>query len=228
MLLKASGVLTLIFFGVATFNSGFSVDNKKPNSIIYVQNSDDNSAYFATYNNTLDAYTEQIFDENKIKGGIPNAETNSKYKTKFKYHIKTDNRGFKSSKINIELDTLIGDKRLLELLIKPNRKINKYELLTNKKIVLNQFKVNDALLSKGKKYEVEKGVFLVYYMANTDKNVTISFSIDKGETLDVVLNEVSYDLLSNEKFSIKPRTEEMMTMPFVTNDAIIISKKLQL
>ena len=65
-------------------------------------------------------------------------------------------------------------------------------------------------------------------MANTDKNVTLSFSIDKEKPLDLILNEVSFDLLTNSSFSIKPRSEEMMPMPFVTNDAIIISKKLKI
>jgi len=33
-MLKLSGLLTIIFFDVATFNSGFSIDNKKPNSLV--------------------------------------------------------------------------------------------------------------------------------------------------------------------------------------------------
>ena len=49
-MLKLSGLLTIIFFGFATFNSGFSIDNKKPNSIVYIQNSDTKTAYFGTYN----------------------------------------------------------------------------------------------------------------------------------------------------------------------------------
>ena len=69
---------------------------------------------------------------------------------------------------------------------------------------------------------------LIYYMANSDKNVTLTFSIQKDEKLDIILNEISYDLLENPHFSIQPRSEEVMPMPFVTNDAIIISKKLNI
>ena len=65
-------------------------------------------------------------------------------------------------------------------------------------------------------------------MANSDKSVTISFSIYKDDELNIILNEISYDLLENQNFSINPRSEEMMPMPFVTNDAIIISKKLKI
>ena len=65
-------------------------------------------------------------------------------------------------------------------------------------------------------------------MANSDKNVRISFTIDKNVKPDFTLSEVSYDLLSNKKFSLKPRSEIMMPMPFVVNDAIICSRKIKL
>ena len=225
-MLKLSGVFTIIFFVYASYNSGFSVDNKKPNSIVYIQNSDDKTAYFGTYNTTLDSYTKQIFDETATKGSIVNAETKSKYNTRFKYHIKTENRNIASSNIAIEIDTIIGKNRFIELTISPNRKVNKLEFITKKSITLKQFKVNDALVLKGKNYTVKNGTFLIYHLANTDKEVTLSFTIDVKQELDFVLNEVSYDLLSNSNFKIKPRSEAMMPMPFVTNDAIIISKKL--
>lgn len=227
-MLKLSSLLTIIFFGIATYNSGFSIDNKKPNSIVYIQNSDNKTAYFGTYDTTLDKYTKQIFNKSAIKGGINSAETKSKYNTRFAYHKKTDYKDIPSSTINIDFDTIIGNKRLLELEIVPNRKINKFEFITDNKLTLNQFKVNDALVNNGKKYTLEKGTFLIYYMANSDKSVTISFSIYKDDELNIILNEISYDLLENQNFSINPRSEEMMPMPFVTNDAIIISKKLKI
>ena len=225
---KTVGILAIIFLGIATYNSGFSVDKKKPNSIVYVQNSDDNTAYFGTYNTTLDSYTKQIFDATSTKGSIKNADTKSKYNTRFKYHKKTENRAISSSEITTEIDTIIGSKRYLELIITPNRKINKYEFITKNKLNLQQFKVNDVLVNDGKTYNVKSGTFLVYHLGNKDKEVALSFAIDKATNLDLILNEISYDLLRNANFSINPRTEEMMPMPFVTNDAIIITKKLNL
>ena len=58
---KWAGFLALLFFIIATYNSGFSVDNKKPNSLVYIENYDTKTAYFGTYNTTLDTYTKQIF-----------------------------------------------------------------------------------------------------------------------------------------------------------------------
>ena len=225
---KTVGVLAIIFFSLATYSSGFSVDKKKPNSIVYIQNSDDKTAYFGTYNQTLDEYTKQIFDENAIEGGIVNAETKSKYNTRFSYHKKTDFRNIKSSDIVTELDSVIGNKRFIELTITPNRKVNKLEFITKKELKLHQFKINDVLVNDGKTYNVKRATFLIYHVANLDKEITLSFSVSKDYNFDVILNEISYDLLENSNFNITPRSEEMIPMPFVTNDAIIISKKLVL
>jgi hypothetical protein len=225
---KWTGFLTVVFFGIATYNSGFTIDHKKPNSLVYVQNSDNKTAYFGTYNTTLDTYTKQIFKGDFIAGGIENAETKSKYNTRFNYAKKTDYKAISSSKITTELDTIIGEKRFLEIIITPERKINKLEFSTKNPLLLNQFKVNDVLVNDGKKYGVKQGSFLVYHLGNSDKEVTLSFSIEKNVVLNITLNEISYDLLTNKNFNLNPRTEAMMPMPFVTNDAIIISKKLAL
>jgi len=223
---KWTGFLALLFFIIATYNSGFSVDNKKPNSLVYIENYDTKTAYFGTYNTTLDTYTKQIFKDDFTKGGIENTETKSKYNTPFNYAKKTAYKAISSSEIKTELDTLIGKKRFLELTITPKRKINKLEFLTKSKLTLYQFKVNDELVNKGKKHSLKSGTFLVYRLGNNDKEVTLSFSVNVDQNLELTLNEVSYDLRTNKNFNLKPRAEDMMPMPFVTNDAIIISKQL--
>ena len=223
---KWAGFLALLFFIIATYNSGFSVDNKKPNSLVYIENYDTKTAYFGTYNTTLDTYTKQIFKDDFTKGGIENTETKSKYNTPFNYAKKTAYKAISSSEIKTELDTLIGKKRFLELTITPKRKINILQFLTKSKLTLYQFKVNDELVNKGKKHSLKSGTFLVYRLGNNDKEVTLSFSVNIDQNLELTLNEVSYDLRTNKNFNLKPRAEDMMPMPFVTNDAIIISKQL--
>ena len=195
---------------------------------MYIQNSNDSTAYFGTYNKTLDAYTSQIIDENSVKGSIESAETKSKYNSRFTYHKKTEFKNIASENITITTDTILGKKRFLEVIVSPERNVNKLEFITKDKVTLQQFKVNDALVLKGKNYTVNYGTFLIYHMANSDEDVTLTFTVDKNEKLDFILNEISYDLLTNDNFKITPRTDEMMPMPFVTNDAIIITKKLKI
>ena len=107
--------------------------------------------------------------------------------------------------------------------------LEKYENMNSKvEEAMLCFGAIDVLVNNGKSYNVKNGTFLIYHLGNEDKNVTLSFAIDKDAVLDIILNEISYDLLRNSNFSINPRSEEMMPMPFVTNDAIIIIKKIAL
>lgn len=220
------GFFAIILFGAATFNSGFSIDKKRPNSLVYIQNEDDKSAYFATYNKTLDNFTKQILTTDVVKGGIPSADTKSKYNTRFNYHKKTDNKNIKISDVSIKTDTVMGNERLIEFKLKPNRKVNKFELFNNNPISIKELCVNGAYVNKGKPFKVKQKTLIVYTMANTDEDLLVSLTVDKNDKPSITINEVSYDLLSNKNFTIQPRSETMMPMPFVTNDAIICTKTI--
>lgn len=93
------------------------------------------------------------------------------------------------------------------MVITPNRKANKYKFIANNKVTLQQFRVNEALVNNGKNYMVEKGTLLIYFMSNSDENLTLYFSLNKDENLDLILNEISYDLLTNSNFTINPRSK---------------------
>lgn len=224
--IKFSGVFALVFFGLATFNSGFDTDKKKPNSLVYVQNMTENKAFFGTYNSVLDDFTNPYFGDTKEGDHLKSAETKSKYTTRFTYATETENRKIPTSSISIELDTVIEGKRFLDLRITPARKVNKYEFSTRKKISLDGFKVNGALVNEGNTYSRNKGTFLVYHMGNSDQELRLSFSLEVGTEVPIIINEISYDLLANSLFDIKPRTKEMMPMPFITNDAIIVTNEV--
>jgi len=225
---RIAGLISIIFFGLATFNSGYSTDKRKPNSIVFIQDSDTNNSYWATYNKQLDGFTKQVFRNDYIEGGIPFIEGKSKYNTMFSYHKKAKNKNFSTSDITINQDTVINNERNLNFTITPTRRINRYEFNNNSTIKLKNFVINGAFYNDGKEFTASKGTLLIYQMANSDKDLNISFTIDKNATPYIVLNEISYDLLSNEKFNLKPRNEIMMPMPFVVNDAIICSKRIKL
>ncbi|MDX8552108.1 M20/M25/M40 family metallo-hydrolase [Tenacibaculum sp. 1B UA] len=223
-----TGFLALLFFVLATFNSGFSIEKKKPNSLVFIQNSDTNTSYWASHNKTLDGYTKQYFNDESKQGGIDLMAGKSKYNTSFNYYQKAENKNIPISNIKINKDTLINNLRNVSFTIAPTRNIDKYELYTNTQIELTNLTVNGTLYDKGEAFTTGKGTLLIYQMANTDKDLTISFTINKNTQPDIVINEISNDLLSHPKFTIRPRSEIMMPMPFVVNDAIICTRKLEL
>ena len=223
-----TGFLTILFFGIATFNSGFSSEKKKPNSLVFIQDAESKTSYWVTHNKTLDGYTKQIFDTNYQQDNFPLDAGKSKYNTSFNFYKKSEEKNIKTSKITVLKDTIFNAKRHLKLTINPTRKINKYELFTTDFLTLTNFTVNGTLYDNGKPFTAKKGTLLIYQMANTDKDLTVEFSIDDTINPELILNEISYDLLSHPKFNIKPRSEIMMPMPFVINDAIICSQKIKL
>ena len=225
---RLSAFLTLVFFVVAFFNSGFSTDKKKPNSLVYVQNSNDSVAYWGTYNKVLDPFIQQKLGERPQKGGIPSAETKSKYNTRFSYHQKAPFVSLPTAQVAIFRDTIEDGTRLLEILITPKGNVRKLELSSKDSIGFKQLMVNTFPVNNGKEYGVKKGSFLIYHFGNQDKELLLQMALDTLMKPEIILNEISDDLLTHPLFSVKPRSEDMMPMPFVTNDAIIRTKKIQL
>ena len=224
---KLSGGLAILFFSIATFFSGFTIDKKKPNSLIYIQNMENSTSCWGTYNTVLDDFVSQKIKKEPHSTSIENAETRSKYNTRFTYAVKAEKKSIKISDIIIEQDTIINGERILEFIISPNRKINKYQLSLREQVDFNYLKVNSVSVKEGS-FSKKKGQFLVYHMGNEDKNLRIGVSISKEDSLVLLLNEISYDLLNNPLFEIEPRTDIMMPMPFVTNDAIITYQTIPL
>lgn len=216
----------IIFSVIATLKSDFTVDQKKPNSLVYVE--DGNKAFWATYNHVLDDYTKQKLGETPKKGTIESALTKSKYNTPIRYFSNTTIKNIPKSIISIVKDTVIGKNRNIRVLIHPQRKVNKYELSVLDSLTFYSAKVNGASINKDRSFTASKGSFLIYHMGNSDGNLDFSFEISNEVTPTIIVNEISYDLLKNPQFEIQPRSEKMMPMPFVTNDAIMCIQKIEL
>lgn len=219
------GFLSILLFVIASIKSGVSINKKKPNSLVYIQNSEDKTALWATYNKTLDNYTKQIFNTDFSKGSISDAETLSKYNTKFNYYKKAPFKDVKNSDIIVSIDTIIGEQREICFTIKPFRKISKYELFSKNKLTVSYATVNSTTIYDSVKVLKNETLF-VYHMSNRDKELKVSLTFNKNEQPRIILNEISNDLLTHPKFKLQPRSENMIPMPFVTNDAIISSKIL--
>ncbi len=223
--------LSLLIFIAASFKSGYNVDRKQPNSIIYILDADKNEAYWASNNKNVDDFTGQFLGENPVKGGFDKTTTASKYGTKISFHKKTEVKTIIQPKIEIHKDTIINDFRYINLKIIPQRTINRIELLSLDTTSFKTFAVNGESLQKSENsefvFKTNKQV-LSYYFSNVDKDLSIEFSVPKEQNLSFIIYETSYDLLESMAFDITPRTKTMMPMPFVINDAIIVKKQINL
>ncbi|PKP13480.1 MAG: peptidase M28 [Bacteroidetes bacterium HGW-Bacteroidetes-3] len=228
--------LVFLFIGLmalisASLFSSYSVDRKKPNSVLYVFDSNKNEAYWASYNTQTDDFTKQFLGENPTKGSYDENTTASKYKTSIQFHVKTAVINLEKPVISIVLDTLIGADRKIHLRIKSPRNANKVEVLTKLPIQFKSFLVNgessEIVKNSNYVFSVEKGTIINFYRTGKDEIIDIEFVVDKDQKMDIDILEAKYDLFTNPQFKITPRTEIMMPMPFVLNDATVIKTNMK-
>jgi len=222
------GLMALIS---ASVFSSYSVDRKKPNSVLYVFDSNKNEAYWASYNIETDDFTKQFLGENPSKGSYDENTTASKYRTNIQLHAKATIINLEKPVISIVSDTIIGTDRKLVLRIESPRNANKVELLAKIPIQFKSFMVNKEPLKNDTNgqyvFFVEKGTIMNFYRTSKDEIIEIEFVVDKNQVMDIDVLEAKYDLFTNPQFKIRPRTDLMMPTPFVLNDATVIKTNLK-
>ena len=218
----------LLFAGFmvsAHMNSGFTKNNPKPTSLLYVLNTDERNAMWATYEHQLSDWTSQYITNQVADSNLTKKTISSKYGSNFTF---TNNAPFKDvpkPTIEVQLDTIIGSKRKLRVYITPNRPINRLEVFTNNAKV-DKATVNGIELSEYFLKNRGNRKLITHYIS--DKNYTdITLEIPKQETLELTIYEASNDLLNNALFTIPQRKEYQIPMPFILNDAILTIQKIR-
>ena len=223
------GVLALI---TASFFAPYNVDRKQPNSILYVLDADKNEAYWASYNLKVDEFTKQFLGDNPTEGNYDKNTTASKYKTSIQLHKKTEILNLEKPLITVVSDTIINSDRKICLSILSVRNANKIEMLTNIPIHFKSFKVNEEEVSNKSASEyvfsIDKGTIMSYYRTNKNDIIDIEILVDKNQIIDIDILEAKFDLFTNPVFNSKPRSEIMMPMPFVLNDASVIKTNIKI
>lgn len=219
----------LLFIGFmvsAHLYSGFTSENAKPTSLLYVLNTDQKRAQWATYENELSTWTSQYLGENKKRpDSLSFFKISSKYSTGFTFVADAPIKELLPPKIEITLDTVIGNKRMFELCISPQRDVNRLDVFTNELNIL-EAKINNVALSDHYLSHRKGGKLITHFISDNDFT-EIQLSIPKDESLKLTLYEASNDLLDNPSFSIPARPEATIPMPFVLNDAVLLIKTIK-
>ncbi|MHA7055738.1 M28 family peptidase [Aquimarina sp. M1] len=230
-------VLALVCLGTSHFKSDFTIERQKPNSLVYILHEDENKAYWASYDHTLDSWTKNYIDrlENLAKDWNQNT-VESKYSTSFNYVNNAPLKELKSSKIEISFDSIQKDTRILDICIRPQRDINRIDLFMDKSFTFRSMLANgvapkDIIRRDGSVYNAFTKRWnnrLLTYHIKDKEPLELRMQFHKDSVPEIVLYESSYDLLENDQFSIPERNETMIPKPFVLNDAVTIKKTLRL
>jgi len=214
-------------FGLAAhFNSGFDKENGKPTSLLYVLDADENVAQWATYERILSPWTAQYLKtDEKDPNEIAGQTVDSKYNSGFTQVSQAPIKDIPPPTILKTGDTLIGGQRVLDILIAPQRDVNRLDVYTNE-VSISKAIVNGISLSE---YDLEhrKGRRLVSHHISNNDTTQMTLSLPKDEILELTLYEASNDLLDNPQFTIPARPEDNIPMPFVLNDAVLVIKTLR-
>ena len=225
-MISLTGLTTLILFFMAFLNNGFDEENKKPNSIVYYTDLDKAESFWMSYDKNLDDFTKQFLGENPSTD-VDKFVSRSKYSTSYRYINETNYRDIASSTVEVLTDSVYGNKRKVSISIIPQRKINSLQIMTKDSLVFDFLAVQNVSLEK-ENFKINSGRILTYIPSYNDKRVVIDMIFDNKLNSEFNLIETSFDLMTNTNFNFKPRSKIMMPMPFVTNDAIILSKNISL
>lgn len=213
--------VAIVAFITASFQSSYTIDRKKSNSINYVLNIDDNKATWGSYDNSTDAFTQQFFGDDPIinKGGHT-LEKNAEIKP------------IAQPKIDVKNDTIIGDFRHISFDIVTQRNVRMIQFLAESDFTIKNLSINESEVKKDKDKDYvfntkDYKYLFAYYFAFKDSVLNIQFSIPKNEMPKFIIYEWSFDLHTNPHFNIKPRADYMMPSRWPTSDAIILVKKIE-
>ncbi|MBF4517112.1 M28 family peptidase [Flavobacterium sp. ANB] len=222
-------IISIGFFVYAGYHSGYQHGEAKSNSLLYVYNADNDSAFWTTYDTNLDDWTKTYLGNTNQKAvGLNGLPIASKYNSTFTYSAIAPKVAVPKPTITFIKDSVIGNNRYLKIKITPNRKVNRYDIFANPKMTFYNFKANGVSTSgeKGNRLERDDIKILCYYVVGNEPLV-LDFYINKSSVFDMDLIESSFDLMTNPLFQIKPRSDWMMPTPFVLNDAVLIQQKIK-
>lgn len=221
-------IIAIGFFTKAHYDSGYEEGKAKSNSLLYVYNADTDRANWLTYDVNLDSWTKEYLGENP-KNATLMKETPlaSKYNSGFTYTAMAPKKAIPKPTIAFLKDSIAGNRRYLKIRISSNRKVNRYDIFANEKMVLNNFTANGAhqLEQKGTRFNRKGKMVLSYYVVDNEP-LEMQFTVNASTVFDMQLLESSFDLISNPLFNIKKRAPWMMPTPFVLNDAVVIKQRI--
>ena len=215
-------IIAAIILVFAHINAPFTPERPKPNSLLYVQNQDTNQSYFATYDFLLDNWTAPYFNQ---KDSVASTLLfSSKYNTGFSKTAKTTSINLPEADVVIEHDSIVDNNRIIHLCITPQRSLQTLDIRSNTKSQFTHFELNGTTVPTNKKsrFFKEGDPKIVTYYFTDDKPIELKLSLPNNVKPHLELNEIAFDLLSNSKANVSPRSNDMIPKPFVVNDATIV------
>jgi len=224
-------LIAIGFFVGAHLNSDFTENQQKPNSLVYFYDADTDESFWTTYDRTLDEWTKNYLDKDAKKASdVISNVTSSKYSTGYTFAEKAPKKNVPLPEIYMQRDTVIGSYREVRFTIHPQRIVNRLTLFSDKEVDFKDFEVNGLALPKnnssGNALENRSSTNLLSYYVTDSDSLEVFYRVHKDVDASIILQEISFDLLENELFTLPNRNKNRMPKPFITTDAVIVQLKI--
>lgn len=223
-------VLSVGFFTTAHFKSDYTKGKALPNSLVYYVNADAESACWASYDAAPDNWTgEKLGTQPKPATVLNTLSLSSKYGRPFELMNPTDLVKLSAPTIEFVKDSIIGNRRYLDIRVTPNRPVNRYDVFLTKSCRLNALTANGqrvSVRSSSKMAGARDPQLVLSYYVSEQRPLELSFYVDANVKPQMELIESSFDLLENPLFNVRPRPAGYMPKPFLVNDAVIVRRKI--
>ncbi|MFM1878133.1 MAG: hypothetical protein RLZZ241_999 [Bacteroidota bacterium] len=215
---------TILFLGVAHALSSFTPERPKPNSLVYLLDSDTNQALWASYDKTeSDWNTPFLNNSSRPVTLVENHIPSSKYGSRFTKINAAPLIDIKPPLVQIIRDTTIKDQRFIDFRLTPQRNINRVDLFCNTHAVFSA-RVNDIPLSDT--YLARRGEKLVTHYVSDNAPTEVALVLNNNEPLKITVYEAATDLINHTELHVPKRIDSQIPMPFVLNDAVVVIKKI--
>lgn len=211
------------FFIKAHMQSKFTEVYPKPNSLIYFQDSDNDNAYWTTYDSTLDSWTKEYLGDDPDFASEYFEETSyNKYGRSYTYATKTKAKNILKSEVSLQKDTFENGIRELLFTVVPQRKVNKIELYSLQEVSFEIKEFNEITAEKASEetYRGTSNSAMINFYVSKNDSLQVRLRTKTAEPLRFKILEYSFDL--TEALEISARPENMMPKPFVLTDAIVV------
>ncbi len=223
-----SFILAVSFFITAHSKSDFSVERKKPNSLVYYNDVDAGKTFWLTYDKQVDEWTQKYLGENPENATkYLDEAAYSKYGINYTYATAAPQKAIPDFEVILDEDTLVNNLRNIHLTIVPRRHVNKIDLYSTEDVSFHSLAFNGKEAQVGssdKMYRGTKNAALVRYYVSNNDSLKVKFTVEKDIPVSFRVMEYSFDLMTNPLFNIEKRPDYMMPKPFVITEAVAVNR----
>ena len=220
-------IVALGFLIESIATSSFTDTRQKPNSLIYYQDQDTKESYWVTYDRILDDWTRGYLGEDPAEASsVINSAAGSKYNTSYSYATAAPYKEIEAAQVLLERDTLIGNERMVDLTIVPQRSINELYIYADTSYTYRKLTFNGISAETDDEGNALANVYnkrLLRFIVSDSDSLRVSYSTTNPAPYSFKLVEFSFDLMEHPRFSITRRPSNMMPKPFVNTDAVVIN-----